>query len=358
MKVLFACGGTGGDIFPAIALAEGFEEKLKNCEIVFVGTPRGLEKTILSKTNWRLEMIEVPSLADKTSLGKIAAGFGLIGSLKRAHRLLKKERPDLVISVGMYASGPVAMISSLMKCPTVTLEPNASPGLTNRLLKPFVDRVFVAYPGLEKYFGRKTCRLGIPIRKSILQSPERRTQNAERRTIFIFGGSQGAKKINECMLASLAYLQDLKGKIHFIHQVGRKASAGAFEQVYREKGFSAEVYPFIQDMGTFYRQADFVVSRAGASTVAELVAFKKPSLLIPYPFAARGHQELNARSLEKAGGAKMLLDREMNGERLASAIKSFIGFPNVLKKMEEGLDKLGGNQAADKIVEECLKLVR
>ncbi|MDZ4224330.1 MAG: glycosyltransferase, partial [bacterium] len=155
MKILMACGGTGGHLFPGMAVAESFGEKVPAAEIVFVGTDRGLEKQVLAKTDWRLEMMRVPSLADKKGLKKIGAVFGVCRSLAQAHRLLKKEKPDLVIGTGGYAAGPVMMLASMRGIPTVAVEPNFVAGLTNRLLKPFVDRVVVANPALEKLFGKK-----------------------------------------------------------------------------------------------------------------------------------------------------------------------------------------------------------
>ncbi|MDP2599738.1 MAG: undecaprenyldiphospho-muramoylpentapeptide beta-N-acetylglucosaminyltransferase [Deltaproteobacteria bacterium] len=358
MKILMACGGTGGHLFPGMAVAESFGEKVPAAEIVFVGTDRGLEKQVLAKTDWRLEMMRVPSLADKKGLKKIGAVFGVCRSLAQAHRLLKKEKPDLVIGTGGYAAGPVMMLASMRGIPTVAVEPNFVAGLTNRLLKPFVDRVVVANPALEKLFGKKTVVLGVPVRKSILKSYDSTTvRRYDRTTVFIFGGSQGAKTINDGMLSALPHLQDLKDKIHFIHQVGGQARVEDFEKAYREAGFSAEVYPFIENMGAFYEKASFVISRAGANTLAELVALKIPALLIPYPFSAAGHQEANAKMIERAGGAVVLNDRHASGEGLSGAVRKMVESPDRLNEMRANLDKLGNPDAADRVVDLCLQLV-
>lgn len=357
MKILMACGGTGGHLFPGMAVAESFKEKVPNAEIVFVGTPRGLEKEVLAKTNWRLEMITVPSLADKKGLKKLGALFGILGSLRPAQKLLKKEKPDLVVGSGGYSAGPILMLASMMRIPTVTIEPNFVSGLTNRLLRPFVDKVVVANPALKKLFGKKTVVLGVPVRKSILKSALRSTIHDLRSTIFIFGGSQGAHAINEGVITVLPFLKDLKDKIHFVHQVGRKNSAEIFEQKYHAAGFSAEVHPFIENMGEFYSKASFVIARAGANTLAELVALKIPAILVPYPHAAAGHQEVNALVLERAGGAHVLQEVHMTGERLANVIRKMIESPDTLNAMRANLDKLGSSKAADDIVDLCMELI-
>ena len=358
MKILMACGGTGGHLFPGMAIAESFKEKVPEAEIVFVGTSRGLEKQILAKTNWRLEMMHVPSLADKKGLKKIGALLGVCRSFGEARSLLKKEKPDLVIGTGGYSAGPVVMLASMMGLPTVAVEPNFVAGLTNRLLRPFVDKVAVANPALEKLFGKKTAVLGVPVRKSILKSYDCPiVRSSDRTIVFIFGGSQGAKTINDGMLASLPHLQDLKDKIHFVHQVGRHARIEDFEKAYREAGFSAEVYPFIENMGPFYSKASFVISRAGANTLAELVALKIPALLIPYPFSAAGHQEANAKMLERAGGAVVLNDKHATGEGISGAIRKMVESPDRQGVMRANLDKLGNPDAANRVVDLCLQLI-
>lgn len=355
MKVLLACGGTGGHIFPGLALAESFEEKVPGVELVFVGTPRGMEKEIVGKTHWRLEMTEAVSWVDKKGFARLGALGPFARSLWAARRLLKKEMPQLVVGSGGYASLPVLGMASWLRIPTFTLEPNAVPGMANRALKFFVDRVVVAYPGMEKFFNsKKLLSLGIPVRKNLFREKE----TVETKRVFlVFGGSQGAQKINEGLLNALDILRDLKDKIHWIHQVGKAAPVEAFEKAYREKGFSAEVYPFIDDMGKFYAKAHFVIARAGANTVAELAALHKPSLLVPYPFATGGHQEANARFLESAGGAQVLLNGAVNGETLAKAVREVVETPSLLKMMEANLAKLEANKAAERIVEECLKYV-
>lgn len=357
MKVLIACGGTGGHVFPGVALAECFEEKFIDVDILFVGTPRGLEKEILGKGRWKLEMIASPSLADKKGWQKLGIFFQLIRSLRESRKLLKRERPALVIGVGGYASAPVMMMAGLMKIPTVALEPNTIPGIANRYLRPFVDLFVVAFPGMDRFFGKKTRWIGIPVRKSVLKiSVEEKPSN--KKVILVFGGSQGAQKINEAVLQALSELGEMKEELHFIHLIGARMVVGEVEEVYHSKGFSAEVYPFLKEMGPVYHRADFVIARSGANTIAELKVLRKPALLIPFPHAAGNHQERNARSLEKSGGTKVLLDHEVSGNKMATIIRDVFRDPTFLEMMKENLKRFGTENPSERIVEECMKLVK
>ena len=355
MKILFACGGTGGHIIPGLALAEVFEKRIPGAQIVFVGTKRGLEQKIIGSSHWRLKMMHAVSFADKKGFGKITALFGYVISLFSAVGVLIKERPDLVIGVGGYVAAPILMMARFFRKTVVTLEPNAFPGMANRFLGVFVDLVVVAFPGMEKFFPSKKIRLlGIPVRQSLYVVGAQKNAD-ERIVVLVMGGSQGARAINETIFQMLPLLTTFKEKLHFIHQVGAKADLKFSEEQYRALGFSAEVYPFIENMGAIYNRTSFVIARAGAITVAELMALKKPSLLIPFPFAAHNHQEANARALEATGGAQVVLEKELTKEKLFEVIKRWIEHPNILKQMTVGLEKLGNNNASEDIVNECLK---
>lgn len=339
MKILLACGGTGGHIFPGVALAECFEEKIPGVELVFVGTKRGLEKEVISKTHWRLEMLEAPSMADKKGWGKITAGFRLLKSLKGALRLIRREGPNLVLGVGGYVSVPVLLAAFLRRVPAAALETNAIPGLANRLLKHFVKYFFVS-------------PLGAPVRKNLFAAKQ--PHPSGKKVVLVFGGSQGAKKINELLPESLPFLKGMENQIHFIHQVGRIKDAAAVEQKYRECGFSCEVVPFIDAMGQAYALADFVIARSGANTVAELAALRKPSLLIPFPFSAARHQEANAALLEEKGGARVLKESEASGLSVADILKDVLSSPGLLEAMRKNLESAAMPGAAEKIVDRCL----
>lgn len=353
MKVLLACGGTGGDIFPAVAVAQALTEKKKEIEIVFVGTNKGMERAILNKTPWRMETIEKVTFADKKGLKKVNALLPFLKVLVSSFRLLKREKPNVVAGVGGYVAAPVLMMAFSLGIPALTIEPNAIPGLANRVLKYFVGEIIVAYPETERFFGKKASRLGVPVRKDLI-SGALMTPASDRKIVFIFGGSLGAKKINEGILEALPHLKDWRAKIHFIHQIGSTRDAKSVQETYQRYGFSAEIYPFIEKMGPFYGQADFVISRAGGNTIAELVALQKPSLLVPYPYAREKHQEVHARFLEKIGGAKVLLNEDLTGERLAKTIHEFLSQPELLAKMSKSLKALGSQDAAEKVAQRCL----
>lgn len=342
MKIFLACGGTGGHIFPGVALAECFEEKIPGAELVFVGTNRGLEKEVIAKTHWRLEMLEAPSMADKKGFGKMVAVFHLLKAIKAASRLLSRERPNLVLGTGGYASVPVLLAAVLRRIPAVTLETNAIPGLANRLLKYFAKYFFLS-------------PLGAPVRKNLFAAPQ--VNPSGKKVVLVFGGSQGAKKINGLLLAALPELKGMENRIHFIHQVGRLEDAGAVAKKYQAHGFSCDVLPFIDAMGQAYARADFVIARSGANTVAELSTLRKPSLLIPFPFSAAAHQEANAKVLEEKGGAKVLKEEEASGRAIADILKNVLSSPDLLEAMRKNLENVAAPRAAEKIVKDCMGLL-
>lgn len=356
MKVLLACGGTGGDIFPAVALAQALTEASPDLTIVFVGTEKGMERKILQRTPWRLETIEKITFADKKGVSKAMTLWPWLGVLVSCWRLLRRERPNVVAGVGGYVAAPVLIAAFFLGIPALTIEPNALPGLANRLLKYFVKEVIVAYPETEKYFGQKARRLGVPVRSELIKDAATTHPPSDHRNIFVFGGSLGAKKINQAVLEALALLPDWRGRIHFIHQIGSTMDASTVQQAYRKHGFSAEVFPFIEKMGTYYGKADLVIARAGGNTIAELIALRKPALLIPYPHARDKHQEANARFLEASGGALVLLDEDLTGEQLAKTIREVLGKPTLLASVAEKLKTLGGGNAAEQVAKRCLAL--
>lgn len=333
MKILIACGGTGGHIFPGIALAEEFLLLRRDAEIVFVGTPRGLEERIFSGSKWRLELIKAVSFADKRGWNKILSLPGFFVSVWKCGRLLRKEKPDLVFGVGGYAAAPVLIAARFLGVPSYAIEPNAVPGLSNRLARFFVREIFVAFDGMEKFFGRKVVKTGVPIRRSI-KSRSDHFKDTSRRTLLVFGGSQGAKAINEAVIGALPLLADLKDRISWMHQVGRDADLAAVQAEYARFGFDAEVTPFIDEMATAYDKADFCVARSGANSVAELLFLKKPSLLIPYPLAAADHQTANARRMVDLGVARMIPESELDPEKLATLLRELLLSPDGLSRMQ------------------------
>lgn len=358
MCVLIAGGGTGGHLFPAIAVAEEFTSRDGNTKITFIGTERGLESRIIPHTMWELVTMNVPSLKGRGLFAKIKAILMLPLALFQAWMIIRRLLPDMVIGVGGYSAGPATLVASILNVPSFAMEQNAIPGLTNRILGHFVRKVFATFDESAGYFSKKKVIVsGNPVRKKIRESITHRPIKREGFTILAFGGSQGAKAINEKMIESLPYLSDIREDIRIIHQVGRSAELEYFSAAYRARGFSAEVYHFIEDMGKMYSLADLVVCRAGSSSISELTTAGRPAVLVPFPYAADNHQEANARTLAEAGGAVIILERELTGEALAGEIRGFFDEPLKLASMSEAMKKMARPNAAAMIVDECLKYV-
>lgn len=353
-----ACGGTGGHIFPAVAVAEKFGEMFSDAEIVFVGTPRGLERQILGKTGWRLEMIETPSWADKKGLGKLKTLALLVPAVFKAGRLIARESPRLVLGIGGYVSVPIFLAARLRGVPIAAIEPNAVAGVANRYLKSAFKKVFVAFDGLKGVFGEeKTVVTGVPVRKKVFQKKVELDKPAGKTVIAVLGGSQGARRINAAVVEALPFLGDAGKRLHVIHQAGRQADLETLRRAYADRAISCDVRDFIEEIGPVYAAADFAVARAGANTVAELMALRVPAILIPYPFAAGDHQRANAEAMEKIGGARVIPEKELSGEGLAAAIIQWCGDGEKVKTLRENLERRETNRAAEKIAEACRELL-
>jgi UDP-N-acetylglucosamine--N-acetylmuramyl-(pentapeptide) pyrophosphoryl-undecaprenol N-acetylglucosamine transferase len=358
-KILIAAGGTGGHLFPGIAIAEEIKGRHPEAMIVFAGTERGLEAGILPKLNWPLVLMNSTSIKDRKGLGKIVAWAKLPVSLARAMIILVSESPRLVVCVGGYAAGPLAMASWLFRIPFVIVEPNAIAGFTNRVLGRFARRAFVAFEEARSYFPEGRAFLtGNPVRKQVLAARRETSGTGDGKlTLFIFGGSQGAVKINRAMVDALKFLAETKNNIRVIHQTGTNDDAGTIERAYTDAGFTARVFPFSDRIWECYTEADLVVARSGATTVAELAALAIPSILVPYPFAADDHQRANARGMVRIGGAKMLENDDCTGENLAREIKQFMDKPQALGQMRAVLKDAGRPDAAGRIAEECWNII-
>jgi UDP-N-acetylglucosamine--N-acetylmuramyl-(pentapeptide) pyrophosphoryl-undecaprenol N-acetylglucosamine transferase len=357
MKWLIAGGGTGGHLFPGIALAEEVMTRHPENEVLFVGTSRGLETTIVPREGYRLELIEVQGLKGK-GLGGLVRGLGRVpAALLQAYKLLKKESPQVVIGVGGYASGPVVLMAALLGYRTAVQEQNALPGFTNKVLGRFVDAVFIAFPEAAPFFAkRKTHLLGNPIRRALLDNFLKPKVAAERFTLLVTGGSQGAHRLNEKVLEAVRLMGERAKALQIVHQTGVK-DREMVEAAYREMGLDAEVVDFIREMPKAYARADLVVCRAGAATLAELTVARKPSILVPFPFAADNHQEVNARSLVQAGASLMFRESELDGTTLADAIASLADDAEKRHRMERAAGLLGRPEAAREIADVCVEMV-
>ena len=356
--MMIAGGGTGGHLYPGLALAREFERRVAGVKIVFVGTAKGLESRIIPREGYEIRMIRIRGLMGMGILRKLRTLFQLPYSLVQSFVLLREWKPVLVIGVGGYASGPVVLMAGLLGIPRVLLEPNADPGWTNHLLSPLAHRIFVSYEQTRHFF-KNTDRVrvfGNPIRKEIQGCPKRSKGTGVAWTLLVMGGSQGAYTINKAMVDALGPLDSFKGRLHVIHQTGEKDYEWV-QEAYRENEFSATVMPFLTDIWEAYTASDLVISRSGATTVAELGVCGRPSILIPFPHAIHGHQETNANMLVKAGAARMIRDSELTGAVLASNIHSLLVDPQELEEMARNSKAQGRPKATENIVNECLELV-
>ena len=363
MRVIIAGGGTGGHLFPGLAIAEEFRNRDDSTEVIFVGTEYGIEARVVPREGYPIKFLRAEGLVGMSVIKKIKAIAKMVFSFVDSYKIIRTVRPDIVIGVGGYASGAATLTAYLMSIPTMILEQNSIPGLTNRILGRFVKAVCITYQESISFFPKvKTFLTGNPVRKQILKGnieSAYRLFSLERGlfTLFIFGGSLGAKSINMAILDALNNLYDLKDKIQFLHQTG----TGDYENIrkaYRRFGFKGTITPFIYQMGEAYAIADIVISRAGATTLAELTALGKPAILIPYPYAAGHHQELNARKLFEMGAARMILNSELKGGYLARNIRELYMNEKMRTEMQKNSVVIGRPEACEKAVDIAMSLIK
>lgn len=356
MNIVIAGGGTGGHLFPALAIAKELERVYTGVRITFVGTVRGIESKIIPREGYDIRFVRSEGLVGKNIAGTIRAISKIPLSLKDAKIVLKEVQPELVIGVGGYSSGPVILCAKLLGIPAIIHEQNTLPGLANKILGKFVDTIAVTYHESIKYFPHgKTYLTGNPVREEILRGDKSRGYNAfnldkDRFTIFVFGGSRGASRINDAIGEALVYLEPFKDRIQFLHQTGDR-DFDPMKEIYRARGYKGTVMPFAYEMADAYAVADLIISRAGATTLAELTACGKAAILVPYPFAAANHQEINARKLWDIGAAQMILDRDLDGKTLSDLIKHLFDNPDAIGEMERISKSIGSREATKKVVE-------
>jgi len=352
-------GGTGGHIYPGIAVAREILRRLPQWGVVFVGTEKGLEAKIIPQEGFPFRTVNVEGLKGSGLFQALKSCVKVPLSVYQAVRLLKELNPIGVLGTGGYASGPVVYAAYLMRIPTIILEPNVYPGLANRLLRRSVDKIAICFPETEKFFPKeKTVLTGNPVRREIVEvgkSPP--PAGLDRRTVLIFGGSQGAHKINMAVVEALPYLSPWKEAVQLIHQTG-EADFDRVAEGYRLAGFSGELHKYIRSMPQAYARAHLVICRAGATTVAELTACGKPAILIPYPYAIYNHQELNAQALAKAGAAEVIRDQDLSGKVLAEHIIAFIKDPDRFSEMHIRSKALGKADATQRLCDEILNVIR
>jgi UDP-N-acetylglucosamine--N-acetylmuramyl-(pentapeptide) pyrophosphoryl-undecaprenol N-acetylglucosamine transferase len=358
MRVLVAAGGTGGHIYPGIAVAKEVMRRDTGSQVRFVGTARGLETRLVPQNGFELSLIESAGLKN---VGLVARARGLMllpKSFIAARRLMREFRPDIVIGAGGYVSGPVLLTAALMRVPTLVMESNALPGWTNRVLARFVDRATVSFEAALPYFRGKGVVTGNPVRREFFDIPAK-PRDGSRFAVLVFGGSQGARAINEAMVSALAHMQAHRDVLFITHQTG-EADFEKVRQGYEAAGWMqrADVRRYIDDMVASFAASDLIISRAGATTSAELVAAGKAAIMVPFPFAADDHQRKNAEALQQEGAARMILQQELTGERLAEEIARLVQAPDELTRMEQASRRLARGDAATATVDLMEKMIK
>lgn len=347
---MIAGGGTGGHIYPALAIAEEFVSRGDGRHVVFVGTRYGLEKEIVPKAGYPLEFVSVRGLKGK-SLVQTAANLSRLPlAFVQAWRLVSRYDPDALLGVGGYASGPVLAVGRLRGRRTVVQEQNAFPGLTNRILARFVDTIAVGLPKALEIFGRDGVVTGNPVRREFFDRSDERSP-AHTVRLLIFGGSQGSHILNQTITAALSHLEALEGVIEIVHQTGLR-EYDEVRRAYDDSAFrDAVVTRFIDEMPAEMGRADVVICRAGAITIGELAALGRAAILVPFALASDNHQEYNARSAEECGGAIVLTERELSAERLAETITMLARDRERIEEMGRRFGELGSRDATRRIVD-------
>ena len=361
MRMLIAGGGTGGHLFPGLALAEEVKTRHPRNDVLFVGTSRGLETRIVPRNGFPLQLIEVGPLKRQGALGTLRGLLRIPRALWQSRRILRRFDPDVVVGVGGYASGPLVIAAWMMRIPTAVQEQNALPGFTNRTLGRFARACFIAFEEARAAFPpQRTHLLGNPIRRAFLDNYlHSKEPSGERLSILVTGGSQGAHVLNLRVAEALELLAPVLGpRMRVVHQTGEKDLAEIVRryQGLEGTGMQAQATAFIDDMAQAYAQADLLVCRAGATTIAELTVCKKPSILVPFPYATDDHQTVNARSLVRNGAAILLPERELTGEKLAGELRGLEADRERLRRMARQSGLLGRPEAAREIAEVCVSL--
>lgn len=363
MKVIIAGGGTGGHLFPGLALAEEFKRRDDSNEVIFVGTEHGIEARIIPREGYPIKFLRAEGIVGRSLIKKIKASAKLALSFIDACRILRTVAPDLVIGVGGYAAGAIVFMADIKSIPTMIHEQNSIPGLTNRILGRVARRICVTYQeSLSGFPMGKTFLTGNPIRARILKGERDAAYrlfslDKDMFTVFVFGGSSGARSINRVVVDALNHLSELKDKIQFLHQTGDKDYEN-IRETYRKAGVKGTVASFIYQMAEAYAAADLVISRAGATTLAEITALGKPAILIPYPYAAGRHQEFNALKLREMGAAYVIPDSDIKGELLAGNIREIYENASVRAEMTRASRGLGRPEACSRIVDIAMSLIK
>ncbi len=363
LRVVIAGGGTGGHLFPGIAVAEEFCTRNPENSVLFVGPGRPFEVSTLAEKGFAHRRITVEGLKGRGIKSQFVAMLKIPIGVIQSVLILKSFKPHLVIGVGGYSAGPLVIGAWILRIKIVLHEQNILPGITNRMLFRFANRIYVSFPETKFDGAIEKMRLtGDPVRKEIVQCAKRQNNAGAKASetekifsIMILGGSQGAHRINMTMLETLEYLEN-KDKMFFAHQTGVQDEAQV-KQRYDEFGMASDVKAFFKDMDRRYQKADLVICRAGATTVAEISALGKGVIFIPFPFAADNHQVLNAQALVRAGAAEMIEEKDLSAKVLAQRINYYARHPEALRQMGARCKRFGRVDAAAIIVDDCYELI-
>ena len=351
MRVILAGGGTGGHVIPALAIAQQLKKQY-GAEILFIGTSRGIENRLVPAAGFDLNLVQVGALKNVSITTRLKTVSDLPRAILASRRIFREFRPDVVIGVVGYASGPAMLAAVVGRIPTLVFEPNFVPGFANRVVAPFVSAAAVHFEETGRYFKR--CKVtGVPVReKFFVQAGDAKTP-----TLLVFGGSQGAHAINVVVMQCASELLARNPQLRIVHQTGEKDFAEV-NAAYSPLGGRAQAHRFIDDMPTAFAEASLLVCRSGASTVAEVTAAGKPAIFIPFPRAADDHQKRNAEALEKAGAAVMIDESKLTSEVLIEAVTSLLADPERLHKMAEAARCMSHPDAAQEIAAMAAKLAQ
>ena len=357
---MIAGGGTGGHVYPGIAVAREMLSRRLEVQISFTGTAKGVESRVVPREGFALDVIRSAGLKGKPLVDRIRAALLLPASLFDAWKIVSVRRPDVVIGVGGFSTGPVVLVAALRGIPTMLLEQNAVPGLTNRLLARVVQAAAVTFESTQECFGAKAFVSGNPVRPEFFATagPQQEPTLHDRTSVtrvLVFGGSQGAHAINVAMVEAAPQLAAGASNLRLVHQTGER-EVEMVRTAYREAELHADVEPFLFDMARHLERADVIVCRGGATTLAEITAAGKAAILIPVPNAADDHQRKNAETLAATGGAEVMLQRDLTGDLLGRRILALAADPDGRARMSEAAHRLARPDAARLIVDRALQL--
>lgn len=365
MKIIVSGGGTGGHIYPALTIADTIKKLYPDAEIRFVGTTHGLEKDLVPRAGYPIDFIDVQGFKRSLSADTFRSVYKLFTGLGDAKKLLDTHKPDLVIGTGGYVCGPIVFLAAIKGIPACVQEQNALPGVTNKILSYFVKTIFLGYKEADKYFKGKAQKIftGNPIREEILSHTRWEALrffqlDVQKKTILITGGSLGAASLNK---AAFQLEKELSGRddVQVLHATGKNHYEAYKKQIEEAGGFQSNirVSPYLYDMPMALAAADLAVFRAGAIGLAELTARGIPSILVPFPYATANHQEFNARALEAAGAALVILDRELNGDILQEKVERLLQHDEELRQMRLAAGRAGRPEAAVDIAKQAVALI-